>query len=798
MLKILIFIALLQFCFFKLFAQNPTEKENVQIKEMTAEDIIENKDTSDLKVVSASRSSKNITDLPITIFVITAEQIQKNGYVTLTDVLKEVPGIRVSQPGTGFEGETFLMRGLTGNYYTKILINNIPIQPSGLGGIPIAAQLPIAQAERIEIIYGSASAIYGADAMAGVINIITKTTDNKTFAQINMSEGQYGYRHTDFMVAGKAGIAKNIFKFSLYGNYTSRDHLNILYDDKLYSPQAAFSFLSQVDRRFIDQFPPAQRDSIYTSILRQAYPLYRGSATQAEINSLPESSSLLGARVDFRGFTFEFNDMERKTFSTLGRNAHIFSMANPNTFIGERIQRYSASYSKNWRKLSFTANASYLRYRMNNQSSVGVNYISNNDNLKTNDGVSYTYGASDDYFIESLFVFKANNFWEITTGASFQLSSVLPKTNDLDIPFNENDYVQFSSKKALSANLNPILGDFGYNPYTFNNVGGFVQAYYNKNRFTFIGSIRGDIPSNYDGAIYNRLAFLYKISEKTGLRISSGYAFKSPSPSFRYASLASQDYNYDPKTQQITFTDKINYQQIPNENLKPEQQESFEFGIRHEFSKRIFLDANLSFTNTSNLIVAAFVPIDTLKYPKVSLDQRTGGNSFVRQYINDEKSRASLISLQTTLRFKKIIPVIKLDSDLTLTLSTGEKMLPDTLGTIDDYNTVPNWVLQWNLSFEPFKNAYVHIHNTYSDGWYNRFIPNAQFYKERSEFFYTQGYYTIDLTARYQISKFLSVFVKTTNLFNARYGGIDATGTDVDLRYNPQLGRNIQIGIGFR
>ena len=71
-----------------------------------------------------------------------------NGYLTLTDVLKRLPGIRVSQPGSALEGETFLMRGLLGNAYAKILINDLPIKPFLVSGMPIGAQLPIREAYR--------------------------------------------------------------------------------------------------------------------------------------------------------------------------------------------------------------------------------------------------------------------------------------------------------------------------------------------------------------------------------------------------------------------------------------------------------------------------------------------------------------------------------------------------------------------------------------------------------------------------------------------------------------------------
>ena len=61
----------------------------------------------------------------------------------------------------------------------------------------------------------------------------------------------------------------------------------------------------------------------------------------------------------------------------------------------------------------------------------------------------------------------------------------------------------------------------------------------------------------------------------------------------------------------------------------------------------------------------------------------------------------------------------------------------------------------------------------------------------------TKGYYTLDLTNRFSINRNLHAFLVVNNLFNARYGGIDAYGGATDLIYNPQYGRNFRLGFSF-
>lgn len=170
-----------------------------------AANIIKIENKNEIQVVSASRTIKKIEDLPVTIYVITREEILYNGYTTLVDVLKQLPGVRISQPGSGELGEIFSMRGYNGNIYTKIMVNGLPVKPSVTIGMPIEAQLPIRQAERIEIIFGPSSAVYGADAAAGVINIITKKAERGVFSQADISLGYNGYSYVNFNAGGKAG-----------------------------------------------------------------------------------------------------------------------------------------------------------------------------------------------------------------------------------------------------------------------------------------------------------------------------------------------------------------------------------------------------------------------------------------------------------------------------------------------------------------------------------------------------------------------------------------------------------------
>ena len=128
-------------------------------------------------VVSASGFEQSVKDAPAAISVISAQELKKRSYTDVTDALKNVAGVQII--GGGVE-QSISIRGMTAGY-TLFLIDGRPVQGNDAFGIrgaqagtPINFLPPIEAIERIEVIRGPASALYGSDAMGGVVNIITK------------------------------------------------------------------------------------------------------------------------------------------------------------------------------------------------------------------------------------------------------------------------------------------------------------------------------------------------------------------------------------------------------------------------------------------------------------------------------------------------------------------------------------------------------------------------------------------------------------------------------------------------
>lgn len=120
-------------------------------------------------VVTATRTDKKIEELPIPISTISAREIQNRGIVRLNEILAEQTGLAlVGDHGTGVQ-----MQGFDAQY-TMILIDGEPVIGRTSGTLELS-RITMANIDRIEIVKGPSSSLYGNEAMAGVINIITKT-----------------------------------------------------------------------------------------------------------------------------------------------------------------------------------------------------------------------------------------------------------------------------------------------------------------------------------------------------------------------------------------------------------------------------------------------------------------------------------------------------------------------------------------------------------------------------------------------------------------------------------------------
>lgn len=764
------------------------ESERLDFSRLGSEDLFLPADTVEMSVISASRSSKKIGELPITIHVITRDEIIRNHYYTLIDAIKTLPGIRISQPGSGELGENFQLRGLTGNLYTMILVNGLPVKPSAVVGMPVLAQLPVRQAERIEIIYGPAAAIYGADAVSGVINIITREADKGTFVIGDMSIGQENFRNTDFMVGGKVGKNKNILQYSFYGGLNEITDQNIktgyeqIYNPMHYLQERGIRYL--IDTTYYDPIDITEQVLFNNGISPEVFMSkrymgnYEGTLNNPAMEGLPGQSTLLGFNLRFRGISISYNNMYRRSHSSLGQSSYLYKYNNPQNFWGENIRSTTLSYSHNWTaRFSTTTNFSNLTYRMDNNSNFGVTFIDYTDKV-------YRYAAGRDMLYEQLFTFMPFNSLEIMSGLTYQLSGNLPQTSFLDAPFKPSLYRFFTTSVNF---YDSIAGKFGINPITYHNFSAFTQTYYSISSFRFMGGLRLDNNSLYGLTVNPRLAGLYIYNNRNKVRASIGFAFKAPPSSMAYQSLA---YRAGLKL------DSLIYVSIPNPGLKPEKYISVELGFARIGKRNVTFDISLYYNAIRNLILDKNIRLSELSLPRAIVSPDT---ATVLTKINEKNAISRLYGLQANIMFNDIVKSINLDTELSLSFGRSSQKFPDILelatNFLGNFKLVPNHFGQLKVSMEPAKNLYIHITSIWESSWLRVIIPFKDIYNNIFRDF--DGFYSMDAVADYRIGSNLSTFIKITNIFDERYGGPGYSGMNTPLPYSPQSGRTIQAGLTY-
>ncbi|MHC9085046.1 TonB-dependent receptor domain-containing protein [Luteimonas sp. RIT-PG2_3] len=176
----------------------------------------------DTVVVTAAGFEQKLTDAPASISIVTREELVKRPYITLIDAVRDLEGVDVGETSDKTGQKTISMRGM-GSDYTLILIdgrrqnNHGDIYPNSFGGNQFNHIPPLDMIERIEVIRGPASTLYGADALGGVINIITRKVGDRWYGSATVSHNfqendDFGSDSTfDFavmgpLVEGKLGI----------------------------------------------------------------------------------------------------------------------------------------------------------------------------------------------------------------------------------------------------------------------------------------------------------------------------------------------------------------------------------------------------------------------------------------------------------------------------------------------------------------------------------------------------------------------------------------------------------------
>jgi len=181
---------------------NTTIKLSLLTSLFLSQNLIAEERLEDIIVTSATKTTQNINNVTSNLNIITAQEIEERHYTSVTEALNSLPGVSFTSNGGLGKTTSLNLRGMNSKH-TLILVDGVQYQdPSNTSGASIQ-HLIISDIERIEVIKGAQSGIWGADAAAGVINIITKEAKEGVSFQASQEFGSFNTSKTDLALSYK-------------------------------------------------------------------------------------------------------------------------------------------------------------------------------------------------------------------------------------------------------------------------------------------------------------------------------------------------------------------------------------------------------------------------------------------------------------------------------------------------------------------------------------------------------------------------------------------------------------------
>lgn len=250
-------------------------------------------DGADSLVVTANRVAQPANTVLAPSSVVTREDIERWQAKSVVEVMSRLPGVDIAQSGgLGSTSSTFI-RG-TESRHVLVLIDGIPLNNAGISNSPDLSQIPVSLIQRVEYIRGPRSALYGSDAIGGVINIITGR--DTPGGEITASVGSKGYQSYD----GSFQQVLDKTKITLGGNYTYTRGFDIDAADAPRQPDRdgfmSKSLFGSVEQQFTDSLSGFVRGLGYDN--RTAYDGYEHYDDNFMVDGLPDTRQLYSQNWD--------------------------------------------------------------------------------------------------------------------------------------------------------------------------------------------------------------------------------------------------------------------------------------------------------------------------------------------------------------------------------------------------------------------------------------------------------------------------------------------------------------------
>ncbi len=535
-----------------------------------------------VKATTATRSTKDLLEVPMSVTVIDSEEIAKQGYRTVSDLLRSVPGIYIETNGDPtidrirFRGEHTDKNVILVNGQRMVNMDN------GIDGMQFAIDPAII--ERIEVIRGAASVLYGAEALAGVINIITKTGGVKPI----QAEMRTSYTSYDDGLSSSLSVYGSKDGFNYRGTLSYNDHREYqsFHTELPKTSMENFSGNAYVSYDFSDKFTLAASYEYYTKDRE-----YR--------------NNLLSSNPDVASSWSDYN--------TTRQHYAIYADAkNLSKYLSKvHVDAYYEEYTT-------------TRHSMDKYDNPTLDWYENPTH-------SFGLNVQTDWTI--------GDHTLIIAGYEFIYSSLDKKTYDYTTAYALDDIAYRKGNETTHAGF---LSIEHYLPANFTINYGVRYTHYDSHMDKIeTVNAAGNVISNGlvngtdggdDGFVFNA-GIVWTGIENLALRASWAQGFKPATIYDRYVS-SSGGYSW---------WSGYGYGNLANPNLEAETSNNFEIGARYDNGK-FAADVALFYTIYDNYISSEQIPV---VFPFGGSDWEDGYDS-MNMNINDVKNRGVEVSMSYT------------------------------------------------------------------------------------------------------------------------------------------------------
>ena len=510
-----------------------------------------------IEVTTASRSPQAWKDVQGSLWVVTEQEIKQRGYRHLADLLRDLPSVDVQGPYSTSSRVT--VRGITGN--TKLLILQDGVRIGAPAGelVPISINYPLYMAKQVEVLLTPGSALYGADAVTGVVNIISKHSQEQQTQQLSYEGSEARYQHGHLLLTGRVG-QKYPLILGVHKEQFNNQSLAEQYPDVF-----AFDDLKNSQGKVI--IPVNQRQSFQS--------LANAESVWATIK--PHSSTELG--VNYRVVSYPTDYTTLANFTDYGG----FWEDRFLTVYGRYQQQISSQLSTN-------TLVTWSSYRLNKNS-----YFNNIFSGYMN---GYKYAESKKMSIDSQWHYTLADQHQLMAGMVFDHLRAVPRTTDLSQPYDPNLSVEQQHLYYLGTNNSLPVKIF---QVTQDNLGVFLQDQYQwSSQLSSQIGIRFDDNSDYKASTSPYLGLKYNYTPETTFSLTYSQAYLAPSPSYSYEHFGSFTGQQDSQGRYLADTFRV-----PNPDLQPETAKAVELIINQELNEHWQLISTAYGSRLQNLILFA-------------------------------------------------------------------------------------------------------------------------------------------------------------------------------------------------